>query len=41
MRTAKTLINWADGQADLSLRWVHSHSVGFVMKQLILFNTVR
>ena len=23
-RTAKTLINWADAQADLSLHWVHS-----------------
>ena len=23
MRTAKTLINWADVQADLSLRWAH------------------
>ena len=34
-RTAKT----ADAQADLSLRWAHSHFVGFVMKQLILYNT--
>ena len=23
--------DWADAQADLSLRWVHSHFVGFVM----------
>ena len=22
---------WADAQADLSLRWAHSHFVGFVM----------
>ena len=34
MRTAKTLIrlggcqaDWADAQADLSLRWAHSHFV--------------
>ena len=26
--------DWADAQADLILRWVHSHSVGFVMRQL-------
>ena len=26
---------WVDSQADLSLRWVHSHFVGFVMRQLI------
>ena len=30
MRTAKTLISdWADAQADLSLRWAHTHFVGF------------
>ena len=28
--------DWADAQADLSLRWVHSHFVGFVMRWLIL-----
>ena len=28
--------DWADAQADLSLRWAHSHIVGFVMRQLIL-----
>ena len=28
--------NWADAQADLSLRRAHSHFVGFVMRQLIL-----
>ena len=27
--------DWADAQADLSLRWAHSHFVGFVMKWLI------
>ena len=26
---------WADAQADLSLRWAHSHFVGFVMRRLI------
>ena len=28
--------DWADAQADLSLRWAHSHFVGFFMSQLIL-----
>ena len=27
--------DWADAQADLSLRWAHTHFVGFVMLQLI------
>ena len=27
--------DWADAQADLSLRWAHSHCVGFVMRRLI------
>ena len=27
--------DWADAQADLSLRWAHSHFVGFVMSWLI------
>ena len=27
--------DWADAQADLSLRWAHSHFVGFVMRWLI------
>ena len=27
--------NWADAQADLSLRWAHSDFVGFVMRQII------
>ena len=28
---------WADAQADLSLRWVHSHFVGFVMSRVISY----
>ena len=27
--------DWADTQADLSLRWAHTHFVGFVMSRLI------
>ena len=27
--------DWADAQADLSLRWVHSHIAGFVTRRLI------
>ena len=27
--------DWADAQADLSLRWVHTHFVGFVTRWLI------
>ena len=37
VRPAKTQIRlggWADSQADLSLRWAHSHFVGFVMRRL-------
>ena len=30
--------DWADAHADLSLRWAHSHFVGFVMLQLISFS---
>ena len=26
--------DWAEAKADLSLRWVHSHFVGFVMSRL-------
>ena len=26
--------DWADAQADLSLRWAHCHFVGFVMSRL-------
>ena len=29
--------DWADAQADLSLRWAHNHIVGFVMRRLICF----
>ena len=29
--------DWADDQADLNLRWAHSHFVGFVMSRLIFF----
>ena len=29
--------DWADAQADLSLRWAHSHIVGFVMRRLISY----
>ena len=29
--------DWADAQADRSLRWVHSHFVGFVMRRLTCF----
>ena len=32
--------DWADAQADLSLRWAHSHIVGFVTRRLIYLNTV-
>ena len=28
--------DWADAQAELSLRWVHTHFVGFVMRRLNL-----
>ena len=28
--------DWVDAQADLSLRWTHSHFVGFVMSRLML-----
>ena len=31
----RLLSDWADAQADLSLRWAHSHFVGFVMRRLI------
>ena len=27
--------DWADARADLSLRWAHTHFVGFVMSRLI------
>ena len=27
--------DWADAQADLGLRWAHSHFIGFVMSRLL------
>ena len=30
-------IQWVDAQADLSLRWAHTHFVGFVMSRLITY----
>ena len=30
--------DWADAQSDQSLRWAHSHFVGFVMRRLISNN---
>ena len=32
--------DWADAQADLSLRWSHTHFVGFVTRQLICVLTL-
>ena len=29
--------DWANAKADLSLRWAHTHFIGFVMSRLILF----
>ena len=29
--------DWADAQADLSLRWAHIHFVGFVMRRVTYF----
>ena len=34
-RKRRLLSDRADAQADMSLRWAHSHFVGFVMKRLI------
>ena len=34
---SKDWSDWANAQADLSLRWAHSHFVGFVMTHLIFF----
>ena len=31
---SKDWSDWADAQADLSLRWAHSHFVGFIMRWL-------
>ena len=30
--------DWADAQADLSLRWAHNHFVGFAMRRLTSWN---
>ena len=35
MQTARLWSDWADAQADLSLRWAHSPIIGFVMRRLI------
>ena len=45
MRAAKTLIDWADAQADLSLRWAHMLFCWFChevaqMQNLKIINTV-
>ena len=40
MQTAKTDQTGRDAQANLSLCWVHSHFVGFVMSRLI-FSEIR
>ena len=32
--------DWADAQAHLSLRWAHTHFVGFVMSRLISTNNI-
>ena len=37
-KTNKMSMRPADAQADLSLRWAHTHFVGFVMSRLILYN---
>ena len=38
MWTAKSLSDWVDAQAEQSLRWAHTHFVGFVMSWLSLFS---
>ena len=32
--------DWADAQADLSLRWAHIHFVGFVVSRLIFITII-
>ena len=34
-KTSEDWSDWADAQADVSLRWAHTHFVGFVMLRLI------
>ena len=41
MRTEKTLIRLGDTQADLSLHWVHTYVISFVVSRLILKNLSR
>ena len=36
----RRLIRLGDAQADLNLRWTHSHFVGFVMRRLICLSTL-
>ena len=33
--------DWADAQADLCFRWVHSHFLSFVMRRLIFLQELR
>ena len=33
--------DWAVAQADLSLRWAHTHFVGIVMSRLKLYSTLQ
>ena len=33
--------DWVDAQADQSLRWMHSHFIGFVMTWLISVFTIK
>ena len=40
MRTAKTLTRLGGSQADLSLRWAHTHFVGFDMSWLICYHAL-
>ena len=37
----RLLSDWADAQADLSLRWVHRHFVGFVTRLLMCQNRIK
>ena len=34
----RLLSDWAEAQADLSLRWAHSHFVGFVMRRSYVYS---
>ena len=37
LRASEDWSDWANALADLSLRWAHTHFVGFVMSRLILW----